>query len=181
MGPSARPPCDGTEETGLDEAEIREFVHREYPRVVAAVALVSASRSWAEDAVQEAMVRAWERSEKGEHIESLTAWVTRAALNLTRSRFRRLLVERRSAAALVPQEAATGELVDLRRALMKLPRRQREATVLRYYLDLDVREVADVLGVSEGTAKTQLHRARKALADALGEQELEEANEIAGS
>jgi RNA polymerase sigma factor (sigma-70 family) len=57
--------------------------------------------------------------------------------------------------------------VDLQRALASLPRRQREATVLRYYLDMDVSEVATALRTSEGTAKTTLFRARKALGRAL--------------
>ena len=66
------------EETDLlDEGTIREFLVATYPRLVAAVALISGSRAAAEDAVQEALARAWERSERGEQIESLPAWVTR--------------------------------------------------------------------------------------------------------
>jgi RNA polymerase sigma factor (sigma-70 family) len=67
--------------------------------------------------------------------------------------------------------------IDVTRALAALPRRQREATVLRYYLGMDVKEVAEVLGMSEGTAKTTLFRARQALSRALGEPDLEEAND----
>jgi RNA polymerase sigma-70 factor (ECF subfamily) len=149
------------------------------------MALVSGSRAAAEDAVQEALARAWERSERGEHIVSLKAWVTRVALNLVRSGFRRVIAERRARERLGrreesrPNPPGAEALVDLERALFRLPRRQREATVLRYYLDLDVREVAHALGMKEGTAKTTLHRARHALAAALGEQDLEEANERA--
>lgn len=62
-------------------------------------------------------------------------------------------------------------------ALAALPRRQREATVLRYYLGLDVAEVATALGVTEGTAKTTLFRARQALAIALGDHD-EEAQDV---
>ena len=65
--------------------------------------------------------------------------------------------------------------------MAKLPRRQREATVLRYYLGLSVDEIAATLGVAEGTAKTTLFRARQALAQALGEYDLEEANDLAGN
>jgi RNA polymerase sigma factor (sigma-70 family) len=71
--------------------------------------------------------------------------------------------------------------LDVRRALQSLPRRQREATVLRYYLDMDVAEIAQVLRINEGTAKTTLHRARRALAEALGDEDLEEANDVAGT
>lgn len=168
----------------MDEGDLRVFLVSEYPRLVAALTLASGNRSAAEEAVQEALARAWERSERGERIESLPAWVTRVALNHLRSGFRRLRVQRRAAAKMAPepwagaapfedQEAAA----DVARALAALPRRQREATVLRYYLDMDVSEVARSLGTSEGTVKTTLHRARKALAVSLGEQELEEAND----
>jgi RNA polymerase sigma-70 factor (ECF subfamily) len=58
--------------------------------------------------------------------------------------------------------------------LSKLPRRQREVTVLRYYLGMDVREVAETLGVTEGTVKTQSSRARRTLAELLDEEDEEE-------
>ncbi len=76
---------------------------------------------------------------------------------------------------------AADERMDVARALAKLPRRQREATVLRYYLGLSVEEIAATLGVTEGTAKTTLFRGRQALARALGEHDLEEANDLAGN
>jgi RNA polymerase sigma-70 factor (ECF subfamily) len=172
---------DGGGSELLSEADIREFLATGYPRLVAGLALVAGSRAAAEDAVQEAVARAWERSERGDRIESLPAWVTRAAVNLSRSRWRRMRVESRARDDLAPVDAAgsspSDARIDVRRALLALPRRQREATVLRYYLGLDVREVAEALGVTEGTAKTTLFRARQALAAALGDPE--EANDHA--
>ncbi len=87
------------------------------------------------------------------------------ALNLTRSRFRRLVAERRAWPRLVQPASMQSDPdhIDVRRALERLPRRQREAIVLRYYLDLDVREVAAVMRIEEGTAKSTLARAREAL------------------
>jgi len=146
----------------------------EYPRVVAAVAMAGGSRASAEDAVQDALARAWERSERGERIDSLPAWVTTVALNLSRSRWRRVLAERRARARLGVERSdqpAPEDLLDLERALAGLSRRQREAVVLRYYLGEDVARVARILGVTEGTVKTTLHRARKALAAALDDRE----------
>jgi RNA polymerase sigma-70 factor (ECF subfamily) len=139
---------------------------------VGAVALVAGSRAVAEDAVQEALARAWERTERGEDIDSLPAWVTRTAMNLSRSAFRRLRAELRArerpAASAPTAEAAGAEVrADLARALAALPRRQREVVGLHYHLGLPVGEVAGTLGVSEGTVKTSLHRARRALARAL--------------
>jgi len=146
-----------------------------YPRLVAGVALIAGSRGAAEDAVQEALARAWERSERGEQIENLAAWVTRVAVNLSKSRLRRMRVEAKHRADVTPVPVGDGgssssdARIDIRRALAALPRRQRETTVLRYYLGLDVAEIAVALGVNEGSVKTSLFRARQALAAALGE------------
>ena len=112
-----------------------------------------------------------ERSQGPNDIESLEAWVVTVALNLSRSRLRRLIVERRARPALVhpPTAPPDGDAVDVRRALTALPRRQREAIVLRYFLDLDVHEVAEVMGIRDGTAKSTLARARDALGARLGD------------
>lgn len=168
--------CTGREDPALlSDADIREFLVTGYPRLVAGLALAAGSRAAAEDAVQEAVARAWERSQRGEPIDSLPAWVTRVAVNLTHSRWRHARVEARGRGRLgsFPVAADADDRMDVERALAALPRRQREATVLRYYLGLDVAEVAGALGVTEGTAKTTLFRARQALAAALGDHDEE--------
>jgi RNA polymerase sigma-70 factor (ECF subfamily) len=164
--------------------------------LVAAIALVSGSRAAAEDAVQEALARAWERTDRGERIESLRAWVVTVALNLVRSAFRRMRGERRARERLGPDRGVAGlwlpgsgvvpvgseDRIDVSRAVAALPRRQREATVLRYYLDLDVSEIAAALHVSEGTVKATLFRARRTLSRSLGEHaDHSEANDVAGT
>jgi RNA polymerase sigma-70 factor (ECF subfamily) len=149
----------------LDEAEIRRFVREDYARLVHAVALVAGSLEAAEDMVQEATARAWYRASKGESIESLPNWVAAVALNLSRSRWRRLAVERRLRAATArPQDPPNEDRIEIERALATLPRRQREVAVLRYLLDLPTTEVAGILSVSEGTVKNSLAKARGALA-----------------
>jgi RNA polymerase sigma-70 factor (ECF subfamily) len=168
----------------LDEVTIREFLATTYPRLVAGVALITGSRAAAEDAVQEALARAWERSERGEQIESLPAWVTRVAMNLSKSRLRRMRVEAKHRDDVAPMPVADGAAasdsrIDIRRELADLPHRQREVTVLRYYLGLNVAEIARVLELNEGTVKTSLFRARKALAAALGEPVEEENDHVA--
>jgi RNA polymerase sigma-70 factor (ECF subfamily) len=161
----------------LDDQTIRAFLREEAPRLVAALTLIAGSREAAEDAMQEALARAWDRSERGEEIRSLGAWVTTVALNHARNAARRGRFDLRLLGRLgrSPGVAApTGDRVDLGRALSQLPVRQREVTVLHYYLDMDVRTVADTLGVHEGTVKTSLHRARAALAATLSADETEE-------
>lgn len=134
--------------------------------------------------MQEALARAWERGERAEPIVSLAAWVTRVSLNLSKSRLRRLRAEARAVERLRPSGQSPvgqeGSRTDVERSLRRLPRRQREVTVLRYYLGMDLREIASTLGTSEGTVKTQLFRARRALAALLGEEEQEEVDDAAG-
>jgi RNA polymerase sigma-70 factor (ECF subfamily) len=154
----------------LDEATIREFLLTGYPRVAGAVALINGDLASAEDAVQEAVVRAWERSTRGQEFDSLEAWVATVALNLSRSRLRRLITERRLRTKLTPEAASPGgadDRLDVRRALAALPQRQREVAVLRYFLDLKTSEIADAMATSEGTVKSQLSKARAHLAEAL--------------
>ena len=156
----------------MDDATIREFLSRDYRRLVNAVAMVSGSYPAAEDAVQEALVRAWQRSSKGEEIDSLPNWVAAVALNLSKSGRRRAKAERRvgerlALAAVGRQDPSETIRVDLLTALAALPRRQREVAVLRYLLRMTTKETATTLGVGEGTVKNSLSHARGALATAL--------------
>jgi RNA polymerase sigma factor (sigma-70 family) len=162
----------------VDDDRIRDFVDGEYAKVVATVALVCGSVATAEDSVQEALARAWERLDRGDGIDRLPAWVTTVSLNLARSQMRRWRAERRARDRLGPlrddlsDAPAAGAVAHaVRDALRALPRRQREVTVLRYYLGLDVREIAEHLGIAEGTVKAMLFRARRSLADALGDEQ----------
>jgi RNA polymerase sigma factor (sigma-70 family) len=161
----------------VDDDRIREFVDDEYARVVATVTLVCGSVATAEDSVQEALARAWEQLARGRSIDRLPAWITTVALNLARSQMRRWRAERRARDKLGPLHddlsnapAASGDAHAVRLALLALPRRQREVTVLRYYLGLDVREIAAHLGIAEGTVKAMLFRARRSLAALLGDE-----------
>jgi RNA polymerase sigma-70 factor, ECF subfamily len=166
-----RRPVDGSP---MDELALRRFVGSEYPRVVAAVAAVCGDRAQAEDAVQEALARAWDRGRRGLIVQSLAAWVTTVAMNLSRSATRSALRRRRrEERAVAPDDAVDdagfGVAVDVLRAVEALPRRQREAVVVRYFLGYDVPGTAAVLGVSDGTVKTLLFRARTTLAAALSD------------
>lgn len=154
----------------MDEQAIKDFLAVSYARVVATVALATNSRAGAEDAVQEALIRAWQQRVP---LESPVAWITTVALNLSRSTARRVLAERRARSKMPPAVSPdlSGDVVDVQRALEELTRRQREVTVLRYYAGMDVAEIAATLSVTEGTVKTLLHRAREVLARRLGDVE----------
>jgi RNA polymerase sigma-70 factor, ECF subfamily len=160
-----------------DQWAIAEFLVRDYSRVVNAVAFAGFGFDQAEDAVQEAVVRAWMRAERGETIRRLDAWVTVTAWNLSRSGLRRLGAEHRArerlAAGLFDARSspASDDAVDIARAMAVLPRRQREVAVLRYQLQLTTKETAAALDISEGTVKRALADAREVLRRLLEVQE----------
>jgi RNA polymerase sigma-70 factor (ECF subfamily) len=153
--------------------ELDDFLANDYDRVVRSVALACGSVDAAEDAVQVALVEALENDRRGRQIENLAAWVFVVATNSTRRRFRRAQTERRSLERLASVRAEHAPTIDERSfelwpAVVELPRRQRQAVVLFYLHDLDVRTIADLLEVSEGTIKTALHRGRATLEAILG-------------
>jgi RNA polymerase sigma-70 factor, ECF subfamily len=163
----------------VTDPPIEELLRQLAPEVLGALMRRYGRLDAAEDAVQEALLRSWERSEKGQEIDSLEAWVTTVAMNLSRSGLRRLRSERRVRSRLAAPRnlEPDAERLDVERALSTLPRRQREAVVLRYYLQLDTREIAGALGINEGTVKSTLFRARAALTSALELDQDEEAND----
>lgn len=132
----------------------------------------------AEEVVQEAFLRTyagWWRLRRPTRAQ----WYLRAAVvNQCRSRGRRRAVEDRGNRTVWATEAdaaahleveRTGEAMAVLAAVRALPPRQREAVVLRYYADCSEAEVAAALGCSVGTVKSQLSKARAALARALTE------------
>ncbi len=164
---------------GNGEGILVEFVRVEYPALVAALGLVCGSREAAEDAVQEALAKAVIAEQHGRHIDSLPAWVRVVALNVLRNRWRSLAREQ-GAWRRLRQTPARGQVdaggcredvLDLRRAVARLSRRQREAVALHYRLGLSVVETAVAMGVTDGTVKTLLSRARLSLASSLGDLE----------
>ena len=160
--------------TVTSEAEIEACVRADHARLVRVVAAVTSSVPLAEEAVQEAFARAWERSRRGEHFTSLPGWVTTVALNLARSGHRRRGAEERARQKIVAgrpgrEPADVAAAVAVREAVDGLPARQRDAVVLYYLVDLDVATVASLLGVAEGTVKAALSRAREKLAARLAD------------
>jgi RNA polymerase sigma-70 factor (ECF subfamily) len=135
------------------------------------VQLQAHTGSWAEaqDVVQEAFCRALARWPRISQYQDPAAWVRKVAWNLATSRWRRvrsnLLFVHRQRLEHTPGPDPAG--LDLQSALMTLPPRQRQAIVLHYLSDVPVLEVAQIMGVAEGTVKSWLHRARTTLDDQL--------------
>jgi RNA polymerase sigma factor (sigma-70 family) len=127
-----------------------------------------------EDLAQEAFCRLYQaRGRLDGSPERTVAYLNRIVVNEVRSRARRDQTARRSAHLLpVPQWTPdAGDRQAVIEELSRLPRRQREALVLRFWLDLSLADVADAMGVRLGTAKSQVSRGLAALALALSDEE----------
>lgn len=151
-------------------AELETFVQQHSQRLLGALTLITGNRATAEDALQEALVKAWHR--KDQPIDQLTAWITVVATNQARSGWRRKQAEQRAldkvGGRATHDTAPAGEPDDaLLDALRALPERERQVAVMHYVLDQSVAQVATAMGIAEGTVKTQLSRARQHLATRL--------------
>ena len=145
--------------------DFEEWYVRTHGSVVRALAVISGEADVAGEVVAEAFSRAFERWDKVGALSNPTGWVYRVAVNLLRRRWRRSTVERRLLGRAAPTRWAEAELVpELWAALAALPRRQREAVALRYVVDLSEAQVAEYMGVAEGTASAALSAARRRLA-----------------
>jgi RNA polymerase sigma-70 factor (ECF subfamily) len=107
-------------------------------------------------------------------MDSPAGYVYRTALNLHRSRLRALVVRARRVFAAIPAEDLSGPVAashDVRRALARLPRGQREALILVEWLGLGSEEAGRVLGIDAASVRGRLHRGRASLRDLLGDRD----------
>ena len=153
------------------QIDLERFIAQEYSKVVAAVGLITGDRQRAADAVQDAIVGFLAKPPQ-HPIINVAAWITVVASNRVRDQFRSRSAEDRALAKLgVPAESIEDAVerldIDVVNALTSLPLQQRQVCVLHYLLDQSIETIAEVLGVSTGSVKTQLHRARKSLAARL--------------
>jgi RNA polymerase sigma-70 factor, ECF subfamily len=152
-------------------------------RLVGVLTVSSGSRSMAEELADETLVRAIEKWDDRVVGEATSAWLFTVARNLLRRTRRREALFARFARGHHPIDAAdvpdfSPEVVD---AIAALAPRQREAVALRYVLGLRCAEIAEAMGVTEGTAMRTLFDARKRLATTLGEPLVADAEEEAPS
>lgn len=129
------------------------------------------NREEAEDAVQEATIKAWRNLHQLKDADVARSWFLTIVANQCRTvRRGRWWSVVKLAAPEQPKSGPEDEAVqrtDLERALRSLGQDDRLALYLRYYMDLPLNEVATVLGVSETAAKSRIHRAAQGLKPAV--------------
>jgi RNA polymerase sigma-70 factor (ECF subfamily) len=157
-----------------EASSFEEFflVHQE--RLFQALYLLTGDRYEADDLAQEALLRAYERWDRVGGMESPAGYVYRTALNLHRSRLRKVAVAASRIFAAVPAEDLSGEVAarhDVRRALARLPRGQREALILVEWLGLGSEEAGRILRIDPSSLRGRLHRGRTTLRELLGDRD----------
>ena len=138
--------------------------------------LMLGDRAGAEDAVQDAFCGLYRHWDRLADQDRALAYVRSSVLNGCRSALRRRTTGRRLLTAYQPPTASAEAAVlgleerqEVMRAVQRLPERQREALVLRFYLDLPEREIARLMGLRPSSVRSATARALKALGHALGE------------
>jgi len=157
-----------------DSSAFAELVRAETPGAYRLAFAITRSSTAAEDAVQEAFLRAWRDIGDLREPDRWPGWfrrlLVRSALDQARARrrVREVDIELVAGVAVPDKGLQPAERLELMRGFGRLAADDRALLTLRYFLDLPVADVAAALGVAEGTAKSRLHRALDRLRSQLG-------------
>ena len=158
-----------------DPGTFDEFYSGSVRRVTGLLYAMTGSRAEAEDCVQEAYARAWQRWDKVSEYGDPEAWVRTVAYRVSISAWRKTAnmrtAHRRHGAPEDPH-GMSPDYVAIIAALRKIPVRQRQAIVLHHLVGLSVEEIARETGAPPGTVKARLSRGRQALVPYLTETDL---------
>lgn len=153
----------------LSDSDFMEILSGELPRIQRLARLLNGNVDMAEDIVAEAIARSLPKWRAG-GVADLSSYIRVVVVNLSTSRWRRRAIARRRDHLALGWLTAGSDIESLiserertARAVMRLPVRRRAVVVLRFYDDLAERQIAEILGVSVGTVKSQLSRALEQL------------------
>jgi RNA polymerase sigma-70 factor (sigma-E family) len=157
-----------------DEA-VSQLYAAHYTRLVRLSFLLIHDHGRAEEVVQDAFVALHGRWRRLRDPHKTLAYLRQAVVNRSRSELRhRAVVDRNPVQPQPPRESAEDTAIadsvraDLLAAVDRLPRRQREVLILRYFLDLSEAEIADALSISRGSVKSHSSRGITALRSVWG-------------
>jgi RNA polymerase sigma-70 factor (ECF subfamily) len=162
-----------------DEAAFERLAADVVDRLYRIAVLILRDGHQAEDAVQETLVRAWTGIAKLREPERFDAWLHRLLVHACadqsrgRRRFEAVVRVLPADPLAVDDAAGVAERDAMERGFRRLSAEHRAVIVFHYYLDLPLHEIAEALGLPEGTVKSRLHHARQELragleADARG-------------
>lgn len=149
-----------------------DFFASEHARLFGALCLVTGDRHEAEEIMQDAFLRLWERWDRVSGLGDPSAYLYRTAMNVFRNRYRRARLGVRRTLSLAPSEDVFATVEDrdtVVRALRGLTADQRAAVVLTGYVGLSSGEAGKMLDMQAGTVRTLAARARAEIRDKAGE------------
>lgn len=164
----------------VEAPEFDEFYAATVDRLTGQLYAMTGDLAEAQDVVQEAFVRAWQRRHALSSADHPEAWVRTVAWRLAVSRWRRVrnsvTAGRRNAAGVAQPQPPSIDSPALVAALRRIPEVQRVAIVLHHLCDLSVEQVARETATPVGTVKARLARGRAALAPFVSDTEISEAH-----
>jgi RNA polymerase sigma factor (sigma-70 family) len=150
---------------GGDRHAFAELIRESGARLDATARLILRDPELAQDAVQDTLIRAWRSLPGLRDTATFDHWlhslVAHACIDLARKRRRRVVEVELTPIHFTEALDYAGEIADrdlLDRALARLEPQARAVVVLHFYLDLPLPQVARMLGIPDGTAKSRLHR-----------------------
>jgi RNA polymerase sigma factor (sigma-70 family) len=150
------------------------FFEAHHERLFRALWLVTRNRDEAEEVMQDAFLRLWQRWDRVADGPDPVAYLYRTAMNAWRSRLRRAAVAVRKVVHQIQSDdemAVVDQHDAVLRALMPLPPRQRAAVVLLDVLDLSSEQAGGALGIKPVTVRVLAARARMTLAKEIGDRD----------
>ena len=127
--------------------------------------LVTGNRAEAEELMQDAFLKVWERWDRVGGMDDPVGYLYRSAMNLFRKRYRRAVLAIRRSVGLTPSSDDFSDADDrqtVRHVLASLPPRQRAALVLTEMLGFSSKEAGDALGVTDATIRSLTRHGRDA-------------------
>lgn len=143
----------------------RQVYETSMPRLVRLSHLITGSNAAAEDVVHDVFVDAYRRWDQ---IDDPHGYLYRAVVNRSRSVIRRRATESKHASE-APVPVLPPELDEVWFALSRIPAKRRTALVLRFYADLPVDAIAEVMGVRQATVRSLIHRGYLSMRKELSE------------
>ena len=159
-------PGEGSARPAVAVLSFEEFFEAERSRLLGALVVMTDNRAEAEEILQDAFLKVWERWDRVAAMEEPVGFLYRTAMNLFRKRLRRAAVAVRKAVHLLPHGDELSE-VEMRdeavRLLARLTPRERAAIVVTAYLGYSSEEAGELLGIRATTVRVLTNRARAAL------------------
>jgi RNA polymerase sigma-70 factor (ECF subfamily) len=147
------------------------FFEQHHGRLFAGLCLVTGSRSEAEDVMQEAFLRVWQRWDRVSEMDEPAGYLFRTAMNVARTRRRRAALALKRAVGLASSSDAFAQVNDrdeLIRAIGELAPRERAAIVLTALEEYSSKEAGQMLGIADSTVRVLAGRARTSMRSSIG-------------